>query len=135
MPLAPHELESGGVASALRDRPLRHDGEMPVALFYAVALLVPSIAAAAIALTVRNQWRLRPSVPPAAKWLLGVWILISLLAIGAGGLAALAISIARSTTPARANHLQAAAIVLSLIALQCGVGFVLRLVLRSARRD
>ncbi len=108
---------------------------MPVALFYAIALLLPSIAAAVIALTVRKQWRLRPSVPPAAKWLLGVWILVSLLAIGGGGLAALAVSIARSTTPVRAGHLQAAAIVLALIALQCGVGFVLRLVLRSARRE
>lgn len=108
---------------------------MPVALFYAVALLLPSVAAAAIALTVRNQWRLHQRVPPAAKWLLGAWVLVSLLAIGVGGLAALAVSIARSTTPGRANPLQALAIVLVLVALQCGVGFVLRSVLRSARRE
>ena len=103
---------------------------MPVALFYAVALLLPSIAAVATAVAVRNQWRLQQKVPAAARWLLGIWILFSILAIGIGGLAALAVSIGRATTPGRAGHLQAFVTVLVVLALQWGTGLVLWWVLR-----
>ncbi|HEV7241605.1 MAG TPA: hypothetical protein VGQ36_20400 [Thermoanaerobaculia bacterium] len=69
-------------------------------------------------------------MPGAAKWCLAAWILISLLAIGYGGLAALAISIARATTPGRADHAKALVGVLVLVALEAAAGVVLRIALR-----
>jgi hypothetical protein len=99
-----------------------------VTVFYVVALGLPLLVAGLTAFAVKSSWR-------AAKLLTAVWALVSLAAIGIGALAALAVSIARATTPGHSDPTQALTIVLVLIAAQAIVGFVLWAVLRRRGQE
>lgn len=103
---------------------------MPIPFFYLLALVLPGVVTGAVAVGVRAAWRARASVSPAAKVLMAVWVVVSVATIGIGALAALVVSIARATTPGRADPSRALMIVLVLVVVEVCVGLVLRAVLR-----
>ena len=105
---------------------------MPIAVFYVIALALPVLIAVVTAALVRSAWAAGRPASTRPKLLLALWILVSLLAIGVGGLASLLISIARATTPDRAQHARAAMIVLAFLLVQVTMGVALRRALRRS---